>query len=77
MPVECFARSIDKVLGPTYGGIDATAGMIMFSDGSVYVRIRGRPPCARERCSAALLRLITVGDRTALCLEIGLPRGSR
>ena len=35
-PVECFARSIDKVLGPTYQGIDATAGMIMFADGSVY-----------------------------------------
>jgi predicted dehydrogenase len=35
-PVECYARSIDKVLGPSYQGIDATAGMIMFSDGSVY-----------------------------------------
>ena len=35
-PVECYARSIDKVLGPLYRGIDATAGMIMFSDGSVY-----------------------------------------
>jgi predicted dehydrogenase len=35
-PVECYARSVDKVLGPSYGGIDATAGMIMFSDGSVY-----------------------------------------
>ena len=35
-PVECYARSIDKVLGPIYKGIDATAGMIMFSDGSVY-----------------------------------------
>jgi len=35
-PVECYARSIDKVLGPLYQGIDATAGMIMFSDGSVY-----------------------------------------
>jgi predicted dehydrogenase len=34
--VECFARSVDKVLGPLYQGIDATAGMIMFSDGSVY-----------------------------------------
>jgi myo-inositol 2-dehydrogenase / D-chiro-inositol 1-dehydrogenase len=34
--VECYARSIDKVLGPLYGGIDATAGMIMFSDGTVY-----------------------------------------
>jgi myo-inositol 2-dehydrogenase / D-chiro-inositol 1-dehydrogenase len=36
IPVECYARSIDKVLGPAYRGIDATAGMIMFSDGSVY-----------------------------------------
>src|SRR6202163_4893703 len=35
-PVECYARSIDKVLGPLYQGIDATAGMIMFSDGSIY-----------------------------------------
>jgi predicted dehydrogenase len=35
-PVECYARSIDKVLGPAYGGIDATAGMIMFADASVY-----------------------------------------
>jgi myo-inositol 2-dehydrogenase/D-chiro-inositol 1-dehydrogenase len=35
-PVECYARSIDKVLGPTCKGIDATAGMIMFSDGCVY-----------------------------------------
>ena len=35
-PVEVYARSIDKVLGPTWKGIDATAGMIMFSDGSIY-----------------------------------------
>ena len=35
-PVECFARSVNKVLGPEWKGIDATAGMIMFSDGSVY-----------------------------------------
>src|SRR6202035_1442312 len=35
-PVECYARSVDKVLGPLYQGIDATAGMIMFADGSVY-----------------------------------------
>ena len=33
---EVYARSVDKVLGPLYKGIDATAGMIMFSDGSVY-----------------------------------------
>jgi len=35
-PVECYARSVDKVLGPLYSGIDATAGMICFSDGSLY-----------------------------------------
>jgi myo-inositol 2-dehydrogenase / D-chiro-inositol 1-dehydrogenase len=35
-PVECYARSVAKVLEPLYQGIDATAGMIMFSDGSVY-----------------------------------------
>src|SRR5271169_5148914 len=35
-PVECYARSVDKVLGPLYHGIDATAGMIMFSDGSLH-----------------------------------------
>jgi myo-inositol 2-dehydrogenase / D-chiro-inositol 1-dehydrogenase len=35
-PVECYARSVDKVLGPLYGGIDATAGMITFSDGTIY-----------------------------------------
>src|ERR1700687_2785626 len=35
-PVEVFARSIDKVMGPRYQGIDATAGMIMMSDGCVY-----------------------------------------
>ncbi|MBI2510096.1 MAG: Gfo/Idh/MocA family oxidoreductase [Betaproteobacteria bacterium] len=27
-PVECYARSVDKVLGPEWKGIDATAGMI-------------------------------------------------
>jgi myo-inositol 2-dehydrogenase / D-chiro-inositol 1-dehydrogenase len=35
-PIEVYARSIDTVLGPLYRGIDATAGMIMFSDGTVY-----------------------------------------
>jgi predicted dehydrogenase len=35
-PVEVYARSIDKVLGPLYKGIDATAGMITFDDGTVY-----------------------------------------
>jgi predicted dehydrogenase len=35
-PVECYARSVDKVLGPQYGGIDATAGIIMFADGCVH-----------------------------------------
>ena len=31
-----YARSVDKVLGPLYGGIDATAGMITFGDGTIY-----------------------------------------
>ncbi len=35
-PVQVIARSVDKVLGPTYQGIDATAGMILFSDGTIY-----------------------------------------
>ena len=35
-PVECYARSVDKVLGKEWQGIDATAGTIMFSDGSLY-----------------------------------------
>jgi predicted dehydrogenase len=34
--VECYARSVDKVLGPAYRGIDGTAGMINFSDGTIY-----------------------------------------
>jgi myo-inositol 2-dehydrogenase/D-chiro-inositol 1-dehydrogenase len=35
-PVEVYARSIDKALGPICRGIDATAGMITFEDGSLY-----------------------------------------
>jgi predicted dehydrogenase len=35
-PVEVYARSIDKVFGPLYKGIDATAGLITFSDGTLY-----------------------------------------
>jgi myo-inositol 2-dehydrogenase / D-chiro-inositol 1-dehydrogenase len=35
-PTEVYARSIDKVLGPLYQGIDATAGMILFADGTVH-----------------------------------------
>ncbi len=35
-PVEIYARSIDKALGPEWKGIDATAGVISFSDGSIY-----------------------------------------
>jgi myo-inositol 2-dehydrogenase / D-chiro-inositol 1-dehydrogenase len=48
-PVECYARSVDKVLGPLYGGIDATAGMIMFSDGTVY-----RPASSRSTTPIAI-----------------------
>lgn len=35
-PVECYARSVDKVLGPLVNGIDATAGLITFDDGTLY-----------------------------------------
>jgi predicted dehydrogenase len=35
-PVEVYARSIDRALGPICKGIDATAGMISFEDGSIY-----------------------------------------
>jgi len=35
-PVELYARSVDKALGPICQGIDATAGMITFADGSLY-----------------------------------------
>jgi myo-inositol 2-dehydrogenase / D-chiro-inositol 1-dehydrogenase len=35
-PVEVYARSIDKALGPLCQGIDATAGVITFEDGSLY-----------------------------------------
>jgi len=35
-PVEVYARSIDKALGPLCSGIDATAGVITFEDGTLY-----------------------------------------
>jgi len=35
-PAEVYARSVDKALGPLCGGIDATAGVIVFEDGSLY-----------------------------------------
>src|SRR2546430_4406970 len=35
-PVEVYARSVDKALGPICNGIDATAGMVTFEDGSLY-----------------------------------------
>jgi predicted dehydrogenase len=35
-PVEVYARSVDKALGPLCKGIDATAGTIIFEDGSLY-----------------------------------------
>src|SRR2546428_7308418 len=34
-PVEIYARSVDKALGPLCKGIDATAGVISFDDGSL------------------------------------------
>jgi len=51
MPVEVYARSIDKVLGRPVRDIDATAGMIMFSDGSVYhLNISWALPIEPVRC---------------------------
>jgi predicted dehydrogenase len=35
-PVEIYARSVDRALGPLCNGIDATAGLITFEDGSIY-----------------------------------------
>src|SRR6478672_7988016 len=35
-PVGIYARSVDKALGPLCKGIDATAGVITFEDGSLY-----------------------------------------
>jgi myo-inositol 2-dehydrogenase / D-chiro-inositol 1-dehydrogenase len=35
-PVEIYARSVDRALGPICKGIDATAGTIVFDDGSLY-----------------------------------------
>ncbi|TMG93969.1 MAG: Gfo/Idh/MocA family oxidoreductase [Betaproteobacteria bacterium] len=44
-PVEVYARSIDKALGPICNGIDATAGMITFED----LARRGLQPRRRHR----------------------------
>ena len=35
-PVEIYARSVDRALGPVCKGIDATAGTIVFEDGTLY-----------------------------------------
>jgi len=35
-PVEIYARSVDRALGPLCRGIDATAGTVVFEDGSLY-----------------------------------------
>jgi myo-inositol 2-dehydrogenase/D-chiro-inositol 1-dehydrogenase len=35
-PVEIYARSVNKALGPLCGGTDGTAGLITFEDGSMY-----------------------------------------
>ncbi len=35
-PVEVYARSVDKALGPICKGIDATAGVVTFEDGCLY-----------------------------------------
>ncbi len=35
-PVEVYARSVDKALGPQWQGIDGTGYMITFNDGAIY-----------------------------------------
>jgi predicted dehydrogenase len=35
-PVEVYARSVNHALGPQWNGIDATAGVVTFSDGAMY-----------------------------------------
>src|SRR6185369_2742002 len=35
-PVEIYARSTDRALGPLCKGIDATAGVVTFEDGTIY-----------------------------------------
>jgi predicted dehydrogenase len=35
-PVEVFARSVNKALGPTWKGIDGTGFLMTFSDGAIY-----------------------------------------
>ena len=35
-PVEIYARSVDRALGPICKGTDATAGVITFEDGTLY-----------------------------------------
>ena len=35
-PAEVYARSVDRALGPLCKGIDATAGVVTFEDGSLY-----------------------------------------
>ena len=35
-PVEVYARSVDKALGPEWKGIDGTGYMITFEDGALY-----------------------------------------
>ncbi len=35
-PVEVYARSVNKALGPTWQGVDGTAYTITFDDGAIY-----------------------------------------
>ena len=35
-PVEVFARSVNKALGPTWKGIDGTGYLMTFGDGAIY-----------------------------------------
>ena len=56
-PVEIYARSVDKALGPLCGGIDATAGTIVFDDGALYHSV-----ISWARCFEVLRMFTTAGD---------------
>jgi predicted dehydrogenase len=58
-PVEIYARSVDKALGPLCKGIDATAGTVVFEDGSLYH-------------SAITWALPTVWPGAVYSLEVGI-----
>src|ERR1700732_132054 len=68
-PVECYARSGDKVLGPLYQGIDATAGMIMCADGTLsHLNISWALPLTWP-CAVYSLEVVINGTHGVLTID--------